>query len=321
MSCSSGLFDPNKYPTPINTNNSFSKAAIAQEMMREAQVYNDGHIFSGVKEKCTKGYAGIKNCCTTSPQAQSNSQVMSTAIGVAGSAVKYAGEKAIDMASSYMYDAMFTNGWTDSMASNMMSNGTVGTNLASNGLSVGAWGFTYSTGTFTAGSGLMGANTQLMSFGSNGYLSFNPYVFGAMVAMAVIQNLRSCTQDEIMLSMHRGARLSYFIDETCSNKVLGTCMEWQDNYCSFNSVLSKIINTQGKPQLGLDLSDCGGLTVEQLNKIDFTKINFSEFTQDVVEKATSNLPTNINGNYTPAMQSTPQGSSQTLHSPVIPSYN
>ena len=327
LSCSSGLFNTATMPTPSNPNNTFSLAAVTQEVLREAQVYSQGgqSLFTGVAENCSKGYLGLENCCKSSPGAKSNAAVSELVLSSGFSVAKYAGENAVDFASPYVFDAMYQSGlWNAELTSEFaLADGTQGTSLASSGLSLSAYGFTYSTGTFEAGSGLMDANTELASFGNDGFVEFNPYVFAAEIAITIIEDLMSCSSEEQMLAMHRGANLSAYIDEHCSRKVpvIGTCIQWTDDYCSFNSVLAAIINMQGKAQLGLDTSHCGGLTTEQLSQIDFTRIDFSAFTQSVVNKATNNLPTSaaINQAYTSILQTVPHGSAQSNTSSVLPS--
>ncbi|HSY26335.1 MAG TPA: conjugal transfer protein TraN, partial [Burkholderiaceae bacterium] len=200
---------------------------------------------------------------------------------------------------------------------------TVGTQLAANGLSVGAYGFTYST-VDTTGAGLMDADTALMGNSADGFLMFNPYTLIIAVVIMVVEDLMTCTPQEQELAMHRGASLSVFINETCTinQPIVNQCLEWTDFYCSFNSILAKIINTQGKPQLGLPIAGCAGLTTAQMSEINYSLINFSEFTATMGTIANNNLPASaaINQAYTPAMQATTQGSAQTPTSSVIPSY-
>ena len=50
-----------------------------------------------------------------------------------------------------------------------------------------------------------------------------------------------------------------------------------DANCVFGSTLAKIVNTQGRLQLGLSPSDCQGLTIDQIKKIDFSKLDLSNF--------------------------------------------
>lgn len=329
MSCTSGLFNDGGFTTPPNNNNSFARGALGLEITGEGQTYTDGNsIFAGVSESCRKGYEGIQNCCKSTPGGQTNSAVMSVAIGAAASVVKYAGEKAIDMASPYVFDAMYSNGiFSQALTENFTTafsmnaadgGGTLGTSLATNGLSVGAYGFTVGTGTMSAG--VLGVNMELASFGSDGYLAFNPYVFAAMVAIQVIEHLAQCSQSEQLLALHKGSGLSTYINETCAKSVLGSCVQYVDNYCSFNSLLAEIINIQGKTQLGLPLAGCSGLSPAQISAIDFTKIDFSAFTSQMMNQALSNLPTNISGNYNPIEQNSSNGTAQKAGSSVLPTY-
>jgi conjugal transfer mating pair stabilization protein TraN len=253
---------------------------------------------------------------------------MGVALDAAGSAAKYVGGAAIDRASAYVFDAMYSNSnWTQGMMKSFLPSdaSTLTTNFASQGFSLGAYGFTWTTNVAAYGKGIMGANTTLISStGASGVSSglvFNPYVFAAMVAIQVIQNLASCSQDEQMLALHKGVNLSRFVIEECSIKIpiTNTCIEWTSRYCSFNSVLAKIINTQGKPQLGLPLANCQGLSTDQLAQIDFSKIDFSEFSASIINRAQAKAPTNMGGNYTPIMQSVTQGSAQN-NPALLPNY-
>ena len=342
MSCTSGLFNSSALAKPTTQTSTFQKAAIATEIANQASTYNTGgnNLFAGVPEQCKKGWGGLKDCCKTTGGAKSNSEVINLIVGAGASTVKYAAEKAVDLASPFVFDAMYsssqyTAGMMTSMAAantaNIAANSegiAVGTTFAANGLSLGAYGFTYGTGSFDvySSTSMIKGNIDIsnalgMGDGSSGFVSFNPYVFAAMVVVQILQDLASCEQGEQMLSMHKGANLSVFVSGSCSATIpiLGTCIEWTDRYCSFNSVLSKIVNTQGKPQLGLAVSDCKGLTQEQLGKIDFTRIDFSEYATAQASQAQSHLPTNIKGNYTPILQSASKGSAQST-SPVLPSY-
>jgi conjugal transfer mating pair stabilization protein TraN len=143
-----------------------------------------------------------------------------------------------------------------------------------------------------------------------GFITFNPYVFAAQLALQYLMSLAQCSQEENIFQMHKGANLTVFVSEECSKKVLFSCVERKQHYCSFNSVLAKIINVQGKTQMGMNVSDCAGLTPDQVSRLDFTRIDFSEFTGQLIEQAQAGLPNNIKGNYTPVMQSTDKGASQ-----------
>ena len=224
---------------------------------------------------------------------------------------------AIDAASPYMFDAMyagmpnFMSGFTSDLLGKFD-----GTDFSSGGISLGAYGFTYSTVAAVEGTtGLMGATSTIGGSASTGFINFNPYVFAAYIAFAYIQELMACTNEEQMLAMHKGANLTYQTGEYCSNEIplIGTCIEHTRTFCSFNSVLSKIINIQGKPQLNKNVNDCSGISFEDLSKIDFGKIDFSEFTSSMINQATKNQPKNISKTYKPIMEKSTQGSGQSAN--------
>ncbi|MFN7096899.1 MAG: conjugal transfer protein TraN [Gammaproteobacteria bacterium] len=94
--------------------------------------------------------------------------------------------------------------------------------------------------------------------------------------------LAGCNQEENTLWTDKGNDLCHYVGEYCSDKTLGICNEHKKSYCCFESILAKVIQEQGRTQLGwsfgkADSSDCAGFTPQQLQKIDFSKINFSEF--------------------------------------------
>lgn len=326
VSCASGLFDSTQFATPAVSNVNFGKTVAAMEVMREAEVYSASgtDIFKGVKETCDQGYYGIKECCKSLPGAKSNAAASAFAFSAAASVVKYAGANAINYASPYVYDAMYSvSEWAAELTGTVSAMGCNAPTSIPTDLSISAFGFTYSTGTFQAGSGLMGANSQVTSFGpGGGFLEFNPYMLAAQLVIMYVQSLAQCTADEQLLGMHKGANLSHYLDTQCTAANLGTAQVCTQSYCSFNSVLAKIINIQGKPQLGLDISDCSGLSINQISQIDFQAIDFSEFTSQVTSDALSNQPSNstINTSYTPIMTTTTKGSSQSTVKPVTPAY-
>lgn len=326
--CSSDIFNTSTLTTPSNPNDTFVKAALAMEIARQTQVYGEGGattVFNGEVEKCTKGYWGIRDCCTGAPGAQSNRTFVGTLTGSVGmSTVKYAGQTAIDYASPYVFDAMYSSGMFSeglmtsiSSASSVIANEAgqaAATNFAANGFTMSAYGFTYGTGSFAGSNALAGTMDLSSSLGmtqGQGFISFNPYVFVAMMVIQYLQSLSQCEEEEMMFQMHKGASLTHFVKEECTKTLFGSCVEHTQTHCGFNSVLAKIINVQGKTQLGLDVSNCAGLTIDQVGKIDFKQIDMSEFSTQLLQQAQNGLPNNMKGNYTPIIQGTNKGTTQT----------
>lgn len=317
-------------PTPSTTQNNPIKAAAMLEAARQISTYSQCNateamanpdacmnksMFDGVYETCSKGYFGLKNCCVSQPGGQTNAEVKTLLMGQAGQVAKFAGQKAIDTASPYVFDAMFSSGaYTQGMVASMMGSSNVlmangeqiiGTSFASGGLTLGAYGFTFGTGAFSSSMGSLA-----LAEGSWGYVSFNPYVFAAVVAIQVVQTLAQCEQSEQLLGMHKGQNLSVKVGEECIQKipVIGTCIKWQEGWCSYNGPLGKILGTQARAQLGLGLDkSCTGLTVSQLQNVDWSKLDMSEFTARISSQVTQNIPNgqSVTSTYNQMLNATP----------------
>ena len=99
--------------------------------------------------------------------------------------------------------------------------------------------------------------------------------------------LSSCSSDEKALGVAKEKRLTVYVGEYCSKKVLGVCLEKKRGYCVFDSKLARIVQEQGRrDQLGVGFGsgkspDCRGISVEELQGLDFKKMDFSDFYSDL----------------------------------------
>ncbi|MHB8697658.1 MAG: conjugal transfer protein TraN [Sulfuricaulis sp.] len=118
----------------------------------------------------------------------------------------------------------------------------------------------------------------------------------------ILNGILSCNQDEQLLAQQRQLKNTVYIGNYCAqtDPVFGTCLETKSTYCDFKSMLARIIQQQGRPQLGLTFGtaqspDCSGLTIVQFSSLDFNKIDFSEFTNQfaVPSANTTNATTNL----------------------------
>jgi len=71
------------------------------------------------------------------------------------------------------------------------------------------------------------------------------------------------------------------------------CLTKTTNHCCFGSKLSKILQEQIRDQLGIDWGtpkepNCRALTIEELQKADFSKIDLKEFFGDAIAKLNTN---------------------------------
>jgi hypothetical protein len=97
------------------------------------------------------------------------------------------------------------------------------------------------------------------------------------------KHIAGCTDHERNLGLQRQQRRCIRVGRYCAHQVAGKCTEYKKSYCCFNSMLQKIIrDSGGKRQLQLgyeapEVANCQGLTTNQLQQIDFTILDFSEF--------------------------------------------
>ncbi|MGS3501163.1 conjugal transfer protein TraN, partial [Klebsiella michiganensis] len=100
--------------------------------------------------------------------------------------------------------------------------------------------------------------------------------------------LARCSSEEKALAKAKKDKLTVSIGEFCSKKVLGICLEKKRSYCQFDSKLAQIVQQQGRNgQLhigfgGASSPDCRGITVAELQGIDFNELDFTNFMEDLI---------------------------------------
>jgi conjugal transfer mating pair stabilization protein TraN len=123
-------------------------------------------------------------------------------------------------------------------------------------------------------------------------VAFDPWSLAIAVVLYVAMSAMSCNADEGRLAMKEGASLCRTIGSWCSSciRVLGrcvACIEHTTSKCCFNSMLARIINEQGRAQVGkgwgtAQSADCSGFTVAQLQALDFGAMDLSAFYASLV---------------------------------------
>lgn len=99
--------------------------------------------------------------------------------------------------------------------------------------------------------------------------------------------LAQCDDEEKALGRAKENGLAIFVGEYCAEKVLKVCLRKKRSYCVYTSKLGKILQRQGAiGQLGKTLGPaehptCAALTPEELARIRFDYIDFSDFYQDL----------------------------------------
>lgn len=119
-----------------------------------------------------------------------------------------------------------------------------------------------------------------------------------MVVVMIIQMIYACEQPEFELAAKKQLKVCKDLGTYCAGtSILGLCLLRKESYCCYNSPLARILNEQIKPQLGMDFGspqnpDCSGIKVEDLNRIDWSRVNLDEWLGILAQ--TNHLPTAAN---------------------------
>ena len=106
-------------------------------------------------------------------------------------------------------------------------------------------------------------------------------------------NVTSCSSEEKALGAAQNEQLTIPLGSYCAEKILGACIRKKRSYCVFDSKLARIIQEQGRPQIGRGFGsakspDCSAITPEEMQQMDFSKIDFKDFYGDMQNN--TNLP-------------------------------
>ncbi|WP_238375381.1 conjugal transfer protein TraN [Rickettsia massiliae] len=108
--------------------------------------------------------------------------------------------------------------------------------------------------------------------------------------------LSRCSAEEKALALKRAKGQCYYVGTYCAkkDKVFKTCITKKSTYCCFNSKLARVFQEQGKKQLAISFgtaqyANCRGFTVEELQRIDFSKFDLEELFSDLLDHAKSKM--------------------------------
>lgn len=281
----------------------FVNAMIAMEAARQAGMYygagaSGQKVFEGEPARCmhrsSYGLAS-KNCCNTNVvDPQPNSDVMSQFSSGKAQLV----QAAVSVGSTFLFD--------NSMLQNESFQKAM--DIAVDAYSV------YSS--------VKAAYTLINNMA---YTPWGLYLAIALMIYGHIMGKVACDEEDHNVSGRKRAGLCYMYGSPdCVKKwsvgFASGCEQLQHNHCCFNSKLARIINEQGKPQLGISLSDCSGFTFDQFTKLDFSRIDLSEFVNDILTEAKANLPSmGTMGELEDKIKNRVSGGTHSLEQP--PSYN
>lgn len=276
------------FDTGFTPDSDFAQVVTYMEAMREAGTYIDEgglRLFKGIDSRCTR--KALVNCCKAkSGGAPNNMTYAKVLLDAAGAAYDY-------LRSPYMYDALFMSSAPDWMLRSLYG---ASSPMNSTIPSISYYGFTAQFGSTTPVTSWFGEKLgvdaiTIWSNSTNTFaLTFDPVSFAIQLAVSyVLEDLMSCDQSDILTGMRKGNNLCHYIGDYCSSRFLGKCIERKETYCCYNSRLAKIINVEGRKQIAkgwgtASSPDCTGFTPAELQSIDFSRMDLSQFAAEIVPK-------------------------------------
>lgn len=102
--------------------------------------------------------------------------------------------------------------------------------------------------------------------------------------------LGSCNADDRALKVQVEKGLCATIGTYCTSKVLGICLAKKEAHCCFLSKISRILQEQGRPQIGKPWGDpktekCLGFTIDEFSHLDLSRMDFSEVYAEFTDAA------------------------------------
>ncbi len=99
----------------------------------------------------------------------------------------------------------------------------------------------------------------------------------------LLVGLGNCSSAERELARERHDGNTRYLGEFCTRRILGICVTRERAWCVFGSKLGRILQEQARAQLGVGWGSCRGLTVAEVEGVDFNALNLSEFTADLLD--------------------------------------
>jgi len=110
-----------------------------------------------------------------------------------------------------------------------------------------------------------------------------------------------CGEGERDLQKAKDAGACHYVGIKCVADFLGVCLQEKRFYCCFNSKLARIVQEQGRPQLGISWGDpdnprCRGFSPEEFQRLDFSRMDLSEFYGDIQATAQGQIEQTVRQN-------------------------
>jgi len=123
------------------------------------------------------------------------------------------------------------------------------------------------------------------------------------LSQVIKQIVDHCSTDDETTDFRNNSGQCIYLGDYCKEKwpIVG-CVQSARSYCCFNSMLARIIQQQGRPQLP-EMGDfgtptapnCRGFTAQEFQSLDFAKIDLSEYTAEIQTATQSSMENKVNG--------------------------
>ena len=245
----------------------FGRSMSMLEAAREAGVYLDTdrmQVFKGEENRCRDRL--LKNCCYSD-----------------GAGAGMTNQSLFGTGSRLVYDALMNSENREFLYQGMSAL------LTGSGFS---GSFTSYGVTVAVNGTALPAGSTVLYAGDSLVVAFDPWSLVIAIVIYIIMSMMSCNEEEGKLAMKEGAKLCHTIGTWCSDCLYNlfgcaSCIEHTTSKCCFNSMLARIVNEQGRTQVGkgwggAENPDCSGFSVAQLQSLDFAAMDLSEFYASLV---------------------------------------
>lgn len=315
VGCQSTVACTDKYNCPIGPYECVDlgdpdvfNAAGTSEVTPEMTAYyqNDGEVdpttgecsgtvllFNGQPKSCRLSgmQTGWKDCC--SPDGVITEQV--------GGQLRMAGQTLSAIPKIYEAYSLANQAVTVFNTVQMLQTAEMAIPAASEFVGMGYSAVAVEAGTTAATAG--GAATQGLMAG----LGITPagIVIAVVLYVAMEVLMKGCSEEDMMTAAYNELGLCHFVDEKCTKNIsMMGCVQKAKYYCCFQSKLGRIIHEQGRSQLQAFGANggwigqfgeyaCRGLSPEEFQMLDFSKMDLSEYTNAIAAGVQQNLQQNL----------------------------
>lgn len=132
-------------------------------------------------------------------------------------------------------------------------------------------------------------------------------VLPTLIALQLGGFMNTCTAGDAITDAGSHHRMCHYVGDFCSRTfqlgIGSVCVQETKTYCCFHGKLARIIQEQGRPQLQsfgpgggwgtAQAPNCRGFTPDEFQNLDFSKIDLSEYMQDIKTTAVPQVQQNM----------------------------